>query len=823
MSRSDRKKRFGAGFGFLQAAVLFLGALPLGAADFQIYREGEPQAVIVAGEDMKRWARDFSRYARACTGKALDIQPAPSPTRNNIVLDMREQPVTDDSFTIDFPDSRTMRISGNFFSVKSGIVHVLEKYFGVRFLMRYPTHMKRPAGYTVDIDNCFPVSKNISVPRKKIRSTPSFYMRRRLGGSLYYDWKIRDRVFESPNGMTVFAFPSKKYAPDNSWPREILPIHKGKRFIMPKHDPGDTRFRRFMSHWQPCFSNPLSVTIAVKNIFEILEKDPFEPYKPGVKRYYIELSCNDNGGHCECEKCRKVVGDRKNVLGRKHYSELYWNWVNKVTEAVTAKYPSLRVVAHAYRETYEPPSFKLHPNIIVRHARELLSGVIDPGEKTKIEKNFKAWCEKASLFFIYDYYENTPWPKGDYAYVLPRVHMKTYAEMLRMAYKYNIRGIYLESSHAIPITGPAHYICARLFYDIDTDVDAVLRDWCEHAVGKKAAPCLEAYYRFWENYWLRPEIRRTNWAGSAGSTYMILGEAGSYTYPLKREDLTVTRQLLEKVIANAGTPLEKKRARFFMRLYEITVNCVNCLYSVHIQPDGSIADAADAAALVRSIPLAVRSFEALKKEPLTPPGFLQITETALCNLRAVFPYRSDPAVKAELEKLAVRGDLPAALKGQIDILRGVKFRNLLEDGSFENTGDSSCLLTAPGRSAGFDTHHVSDGRRAVKSLNGVVRIVHRKIVPGKTYMVLADVYTEKTSAEGRFNILTNPRIGERNCRYNRLRGIRLNAGWQTVSNTFVAFGLKSTPPDNILIRLWGENFEQDEPVWIDNVRLYRLD
>ena len=88
---------------------------------------------------------------------------------------------------------------------------------------------------------------------------------------------------------------------------------------------------------------------------------------------------------------------------------------------------------------------------------------------------------------------------------------------------------------------------------------------------------------------------------------------------------------------------------------------------------------------------------------------------------------------------------------------------------------------------------------------------------------MVDVYADQASAEGRFNMLTNPRTGDKNARYNHLRDLRVAKGWQTFTNTFVAHNRGTLESDNILIQLALDKFEPEETVYFDNIRLYQLD
>ena len=147
----------------------------------------------------------------------------------------------------------------------------------------------------------------------------------------------------------------------------------------------------------------------------------------------------------------------------------------------------------------------------------------------------------------------------------------------------------------------------------------------------------------------------------------------------------------------------------------------------------------------------------------------------------------------------------------------------MNNGSFEDTADQSWNIVKRGK---LDGTHVSDGKWAVWGINPLIRMIQKTgLNYGKKYMVMVDVYVEKESAEGEAFLLTNPQTRDgKNTNYFLTSKIKLNKGWQTLSTTI---GLEGKREDMqaewFLLQFWCEKFEKDEPVWIDNVRLYQLD
>ncbi|MBP5639373.1 MAG: DUF4838 domain-containing protein [Victivallales bacterium] len=797
-------------------------SLLCGGNNFQIYKDGKPQAVIVMLQPEHRfapiWAGDLARFAGLCTGNPLEIHKENIPGKNAIELNFREQRFEDDSFTIEFPDDQTMRISGTRNSVKSGIVYLLETYFNVRFLMQFPLGEKqRIPGYEADLETDCPHIENVSIPMVKVTKSPSVNFYRRMYQN--YNWYTRNLGFYGGHGSTLFAFPISKYGPNNSWPQEILPIHGGKKLVLPTWDKTlKNPLLPYRHGWQPCWSTPASVTIAVDNIRESLNKNPVHPIHG--KRYQVELSVNDNGGCCQCTDCLKAVNGKRNTLGHPDYSELYWTWINNVAMELKKTHPEIYIVAYAYREVFNPPSFKLPSNVLPQICREILIGSRVPSEREKIEKTLKMWSEKADKLFLYDYLDNIGLTR--YVYMLPRVHIKSYADMFKMAWNYNVRGVYLEADNDIPMSGPTLYLISRLYWNIDADLDAHFREWCERAVGKKAAPFLMEYYQEWERYWLRPEIGQTAWGLSCTGTYMPLNESGTYTYPITEKDIAMFDSLMEKVVAYAETPLQKRRAQLFSRLWGLSRKSLECIYAAYRQPDGTIASAEDAIKLLNSIPVAIKAQEELKNDPFVSQKWNDIISAGICNFSGLSAHLHDEQVITTLKEILKGSNLPFRLKAILEILSGVKYTNQLANGSFENPMDFSWRVKETGE---LDSTHVSDGEKAYKVVNGAVSFTCQAEY-GKFYMIMVDVFSEITGGEGRAEFLTNPRSGNGrfNTQYHAFKNIRLTKGWQTISNIVHVSGERNgMKADSIYMYFGADFFESDEPLWIDNVRIYKLD
>lgn len=816
----------------LLISVFFL-SVSLAAADFYLVKNGKPAAALIRpqGASARTYdaIKDFSFRIGKCSGVELPVYDA-APGAKILFQEEARTPEDADRYTIEFPNSRTMLITGSKYSIRYALNHLLEQYCGVRYLLAFSKNLQiRPDGFSTDLEAEYPVCGDIAVPLDRIEKTASFNYMRGYRAHDPQDWNARLSFCRS-HGLAEDVFPWNKYAENNTWPQEILPVLNGKRYVMPQYRDGMGP-RQYRMFWQPCYSNPETVKIAVENILEKLGKEPvdtigyfddhWKTYGYREKRYFINLDPNDNGGYCQCEKCLNAVGGRKNRLGMQNYSELYFRWVNQVAEAVTKKYPQVYFRAFAYTQVYDPPSFKLHPNVIVMLCRELYSG-LKPDIRKEYEQTLRAWSQKADVLFVWDYLY------GSEYFLLPRFHAGIQAEMTRLCYQYKVRGFGNEQHDPYYFDGPKNYLISKQMWDVSADMDALLKDWCESAVGSEAAPYLYRYWKFWENYWQSPELLKTSWSNSLYSVYTQLGEQGTYTYALRKGDMAKLRSLLENTVKHAqnASVTQKKRAEFFLRVFEPSEAAAKALYAELLNPDGSLSSAEDALALLQAVPDALKAVDAMRimqKEGRINKRLLELAERgAVSNVSAVSPYRNDPEVKAAIIELLKYDRLPGTLSAILQLMSGKTYRNLVTNGSFENPAQHPVTQWTW---ENYSTKHVSDGKYAYKSCNGNYYFFIKGITPGKTYLAVMDVYIENPSAEGLFNFELAPRCGNKNVDWMRLCDLKLKKGWQTFQFSYKVpertYLGKSV--DNILLRANCRNFETGEYVWMDNVRLYQLD
>lgn len=797
-------------------SVAMILCLNLFSDSFRLIENGAPAAVMVvpANNCLAESMKLFNDAIRRCTGTTLPVATAPDKLKNTIVFRLEKQPFAfDDKFTLSFPNPRTLLVTGTERSTAAAICYILEEHFQCRFL--FPVRIDLPYDESI---NHYPFRKNVSMPICRIEKSAAFNLARAVDWQIRaWDshWNIKPELVTNSHMIPIDIFPVYKYAVDQSWPQEIMPTWKGKKYLPPKAKAPLSKniylaSQGYNAGWNPCFTHPKTTDIAIANILELMQREP--------ERTSICMSINDNGGMCECDTCLKSIGGT-NQVGRRNYSPVYWKWVNDVAKVITKKYPDLYITALAYREVLEPPHFKLNKNIVPQICFEL-TAMDDPEMAEKRKKLLKAWSEKAGQLSFWDY------SYGLSHYLFPRIYFKSHSEKLALLHAFKVRGIFVESSALLPFEGPKHYLMAKKLQDLNMDTEKTIMDWCNATVGPESAPYLREYYRFWENYWNSADIKKTAWYNSRVSTYMQLGELPSHTYALKKGDMRKLRKLMEQVDAKTQTTEQKKRAEVLMQLFEFSELAATALFSELFQPSGKLAQASDAVLLLEAVPVALKAHKKLLENPYAKyySALKSIGAAQLSAIGSILPFLDDPAVKKALLNLASHPETPVLLKSQLKIWLGTEPENLIPNGSFEAPVPMPIQLWNDGK-AHRSGERASDGKFAFHILNGTYAI-DIPVQQGKTYLFLFDAFIGNTSIEGVLNYQLTPRIGETNIQHVNYLNNRLTGGkWMTFSGICKpekVIWTKGTP-DNIRFMIWLRKFEKEDEIYIDNIRAFCLD
>lgn len=288
------------------------------------------------------------------------------------------------------------------------------------------------------------------------------------------------------------------------------------------------------TRWQPAFSNPETIDIVVRDILEIMARNP--------ARASVSLGVNDGGGY----------------EAGKPIPETYYGWVNQVVARVTAVYSRLRFGLLAYNDLEVPPPFALHPSVIPFLTEDRYAW-IDPRTRQSGEDLLHAWSQHATELGTYDYLYGSP-------YAVPRMYLsllgEVYAKTRELGVRYHYSELYPNWGE-----GPKPWVIAQLLRNPYADVAALVDDWCRRAVGSQAAGILAEYYRLWEEVWTT-RIAQSPWFIS-GRTYQPF-DAPGYLAAVDIATLDRANSLMNDVVtqAEAGSQDHQQRASKLAEAHE---------------------------------------------------------------------------------------------------------------------------------------------------------------------------------------------------------------------------------------------------------------
>lgn len=229
--------------------------------------------------------------------------------------------------------------------------------------------------------------------------------------------------------------------------------------------------------WVPCTSNPEAVRYLTDNFLAYIRERPeiqiFDFWPP------------DGAKWCECEKCKTLgtPADRQAIL------------LAQVKEAVKPVRPDLRLEVIAYSSYVDPPGNQtVDPSVLVDFcpiSQQFDHQIDDTAAQTnaKYAGSLRAWRKAFDGdLSIYSYYRKYAWDS------LPVLIPHYMQRDLQWYMTLPVQGV---STYAEPgdwfTYELNHYVLARLAWDPNADVDAVIREFARARYGGAADIAVTAY------------------------------------------------------------------------------------------------------------------------------------------------------------------------------------------------------------------------------------------------------------------------------------------------------------------------------------------
>ena len=293
--------------------------------------------------------------------------------------------------------------------------------------------------------------------------------------------------------------------------------------------------------WQPCTSEPGVLPVALDWGRDFFRRNP-EHWA------WFSLGINDGGGWCAGDRCKALDVRDGQFRGQPIFTDRYLTFVRQVADAMLKEFPDRKVSLLAYHTTVVPPDTreKLPPNVVVVITRDSFQ-YHDPDYLAADLEADKRWVEVANgNLYRYDYY--------GFGWLVPRYYPHRLAEDVRRMRDIGVKGILAEDMPVWPAAGPSYYVAAKLWWNPDRDVDALIDEFHTTLFGPAAEP-VARYWARHEEVWLKER---------PGEWFEALGDVTAQANVFSPDDLDyLDRQLAEAHRLAEGDELIRERIRFF--------------------------------------------------------------------------------------------------------------------------------------------------------------------------------------------------------------------------------------------------------------------
>ncbi len=360
-----------------------------------------------------------------------------------------------------------------------GVYAFLEEYLGVRWL------------WPGELGEVCPQRTVLKVGRIDSVQVPHFRKRWVINRFRDSQWALQNRTncqTGDPDEFVVFGQPYPMFLDLLLPPEKHLKKHPEyyAMILGQRPDPNTPLEVVKRRRWQICLSNPEVLREVVSVIDEAKRRNP-----------RIRMTCltpEDSNHFCECEQCRSWDDPRDR--GEAKYSRRYLTFANRVAVELAKQHPDLIVEAKAYSAYNKPPgdrTLPLHDNVAISMNRFMCHNhaIGDPScpVNREIKRRLDGWQQMSNSVSIHEYWKKISWRH------LPWPIIHTMKQDFPDWHTRNIFGTFTIHGASYAANGLVWYVGAKLLWNADLDVDALVRDYCEKAYADAAAPMVDYYQR----------------------------------------------------------------------------------------------------------------------------------------------------------------------------------------------------------------------------------------------------------------------------------------------------------------------------------------
>lgn len=453
----------------LLALALLLGK---GASAFDLVRDGKAETEIWHSADGDEAARELADAIERMSGARLPLREArvgerPEAERAAVVvgtlaveLGLAPPPKTPsgDGYRISVKGKRALLAGETTESTYFAACHLLEA-LGCRWFFDNP------------LGEVLPERRTVSLEEMEIEEKPDFLSRRLWGPNWHaVQWKRRNRLggLDLPTGHDWQYLAPERYGTEHP---EYYALRARERRVGP---------------WL-CTSNP-----EVRKLFSEAVAEAVR----GRGAVGISISPPDGTGYCECERCRAedAPGQIEPSSGRVAVSDRYLRFFDSVARRALEANPQAILSFYAYADYSLPPKeFRSAcPNLCawiapIRFCRFHALGSPVCESRRRCLEALEGWAAAVSKIGWREYNYNLA------EATVPFSKLSVFRNDFPLLKRKGCIGVNIECLALWHIYGPHTYLAARLAWDADADVDAVLDDLYTRLFGKAAAS-VRAYW-----------------------------------------------------------------------------------------------------------------------------------------------------------------------------------------------------------------------------------------------------------------------------------------------------------------------------------------
>jgi len=313
-----------------------------------------------------------------------------------------------------------------------------------------------------DLGTVVPRRERVALPFQRRVRAPSFPSRHLQAVSGDLPWYRRQRL-GGPYFPSCHGIPLEPPADFASEP-ELFALVDGER-----------------RQSQLCVSHPEVLERATAAVLRYFDEHPEAPW--------IGMGPNDGGGYCECDRCRALdAGEWDAHAAAISMTDRYVWLFNGILERIEDRYPDRRIGFYAYVAHKLPPRRRRpDPRVVPALAPITLCrihGLDNPvcPDRSFYRQLMAEWGALLPEVYERGYYFNL----ADPGFPFSKVH--AVRGETPYAHRAGIAGWRVECMPSWSADTPTLYVAARLMWDVDTDVDALLADFYDGFFGPAAAP-----------------------------------------------------------------------------------------------------------------------------------------------------------------------------------------------------------------------------------------------------------------------------------------------------------------------------------------------